>query len=64
MFSRGFILQLIMNDFFFYSICLDIIKNRLPLHHNNIKQQYMNNHTSINLSILHIIRLVVVASKV
>ena len=59
------VLRLIIFAIFFYSNCLDIIKNRLPLHHlNKVKQQYMNIHTSISLAVVHIILLVVVTSNV
>ncbi len=59
------ILRLISFFSFFYSNCLEIIKNRLPLQHlNEVKEKCMNINTTINLEVLHIIRLVVVASKV
>jgi len=56
---------------FFYSICLVFIKKHLPLRHDSMKQKdidkeilVMNLHTSINLAVLHIIRFVVVSSRV
>ena len=65
-------LRLFMFISFFFFNLFGVYKKHLPLQHNYTRQSIkknnkdnlvMNLHTSINLAVLHIIRVVVVASR-